>query len=64
MKTDDLAQRSDVYILSAIETAVKGDECAERMLAEMRRRVYQLRKLEMFYHLGPAVDKPSVCVEQ
>jgi hypothetical protein len=34
------------------------------MLDELRRRVYQLRKLEMFYHLGPAVDKPATCGDQ
>ena len=60
---DDLTTRSDVSLLSEMELTVKGDECAERIVAELRRRLYQLRKLEMFYHLGPVIDRP-VCREQ
>lgn len=60
---DDLATRSDVSLLSEMELFVRDDECTQRIVAELRRRLYQLRKLEMFYHLGPAIDKPPVCRE-
>lgn len=57
-----MATRSDTSLLSEMELAVKGDACNENIVAELRRRLYQLRKLEMFYHLGPVVDR-TVCRE-
>ena len=63
---EDLTNRSDLYILAAMEAAAaSGDVCAHKRLAdEMRRRLYQLRMEQMLYHVD-AMDKPaSRCVER
>jgi chromosome condensin MukBEF MukE localization factor len=63
LEVEELKTHSDIQLLSNVERCTKGDDCAERSLAEIRRRLYQLRKLEMFYHLGPAVDRRE-CMDQ
>lgn len=58
---EDLRNRSDVFILCELEKINQGDERAQRLLAEMRRRLYSLRMQEMMYHVDTYLDTASPC---
>ncbi len=58
---EELTNRSDLYILAQMESAVAcGDVCLHKRLAtEMRRRLYQLRMEQVLYHIDGQEQRPA-----